>query len=247
MMTNHNTANEVNNLIDIAQHAPKGSERSEAINKLWDMYGDMVTGITVKKSYLHDSDHSMHGMTAAERRSNLQEQAFDTFRKAVLSFDLSRPIPFMAYVAQKINWQQLDFKRCNAKHSRKERATDFSCEGGYGSNSSENTPDLSSITTLSQIDTESPMASSLYDDFENRAYLEDAVHVLFNKLQKEKKLLEYAITFYQVCQDGEKATDAEIAKRMGCSRANTNHLHKKLIDFLKDSDIANDCRLALAA
>ena len=247
MMTNNTAANEVNNLIDIAQHAPNGSERSKAINKLWDIYGDMVTGITVKKSYLHDSDHSMHGMTADERCSNLKEQAFETFRKAVLSFDLSRPTPFMAYVAQRINWQQLDFKRRNAKHSRKERATDFSCEGGCGSNSTDNTPDLSSITTLSQIDTESPMACNLFDDFENRVYLEDAVHVLFSKLQAEKKLLEYATTFYQVCQDGEKATDAEIAKRMGCSRANTNHLHKRLIAFLTDSGIADDCRLALAA
>lgn len=246
MMNNHTTANEVMNLIDLAQHNKNGKESSEAINKLWDIFGDKVTGITIKKSFSHDSDHSMHGMSVYERRNHLQEQAFDTFRNAVLAYDASTNVPFMAYVSKKINWQQLDFKRKNAKHTHNEKATDFSIEGG-SSISMDDPKNAEMLETMNHIDLESPMASRFVEDFEKQAYLDDMVHVLFGKLQNEKKLLEFATTYYEVCQEEDKDTDAEVAKRMGCTRSYASQLHKKLIAFLSNTDFADDCRMALAA
>ena len=82
---------------------------------------------------------------------------------------------------------------------------------------------------------------------ENNVYLKDAIDAIRRSLVGKATLLRYFDTLVDICYDGLNPTDADAARRMGCTRASTNNYRKQLLQHLNDYNLVEDCRMALAA
>ena len=235
------------NLIRTAQDQSDKAASKAALLSLWNMLGQAATGIAVKQSYKRDSDHSLHGYTLAQRRNNLSSDAFMVFRKAVMEFDTSRGVPFMAYIAKKLGWQIRTDKRNNSKRTEHEILTDYSLESGSGIDFSKDPYCTRDLANFTKYDMEEPLASHMVRDIEGDCARNDAIELIMRCIKDNPKMSEYVKTMKQICEDGDKATDAEAAERMHCTRANTHNIHKKLLQLLEEQGVIEECRLALAA
>ena len=235
------------NLIRTAQDQSDKAASKAALLSLWNMLGQAATGIAVKQSYKHDSDHSFRGYTLSQRRNNLTFDTFMVFRKAVMEFDTSRGVPFMAYIAKKLGWQIQTDKRNNSKRADQEILTDYSLESGSGIDFSKDPYRAKDLANFTRYDMEEPLASHMDRDIEGDCARDDVIKLIMRCIKDNPKMSEYFKTMKQICEDGDKATDAEAAERMHCTRANTHNIHKKLLQFLEEQGVIEECRLALAA
>lgn len=211
------TATPINNLIALAQTAPTEEARASAIGQMWEQYGDKIVGIAAKQSYTMDSDFGYHGYSVADRRAAVMGETFEVFLKTAQEFDATLGVPFMAHAANKVKWQLQTNKRENAKKDDREVSLDYI----------EN--------------------CSAPNDMENNVYLKDAIAAIRRSLVGKAALLRYFDTLVDICYDGLNPTDAEAARRMGCTRASTNNYRKQLLQHLNDCNLVEDCRMALAA
>lgn len=211
------TTTPINNLIALAQTAPTEEARASAIGQMWEQFGDKIVGIAAKQSYTMDSDFGYHGYSVADRRAAVMGETFEVFLKTAQEFDATLGVPFMAHAANKVKWQLQTNKRENAKKDDREVSLDYI----------EN--------------------CSAPNDMENSVYLKDAIAAIRRSLVVNTTLLRYFDTLVDICYDGLNPTDAEAARRMGCTRASTNNYRKQLLQHLSDYNLVEDCRMALAA
>ena len=211
------TATQINNLIALVQTAPTEEARASAIGQMWEQFGDNVVGIAAKQSYNMDSDFGYHGYSIADRRAAVMGETFEVFIKTAQEFDATLGVPFMAHIANKVKWQLQTAKRENSKRDDREE-------------------------TLEYIE-----HCAAPNDMDNKVHLKDAIDAIKRSLKGNPTLLRYFDTLMDICYDGLNPTDAEAARRMGCTRATTNNYRKQLLQHLSEYGLVEDCRMALAA
>ena len=228
----------IHNLIAIAQANSSEHAHDKAIYTLWDIFGDYFMTLIAKNSSLANSDFTLNGCSPKERKANLAGDAYMAFCKIVQDFDPNKNVPFEAYFANKIRWHIADEKRNNAKHTKREKCTDFSLESNSCSN--ENSyEELDMFNTLRSIQSD--------DDFEEDCYRRDGITAIQQILKNAPKLQKYFNITQEICNDHDSYSDAEAARRLGCTRANIGQLRKKLIQLLIENGLAHDCHMLMAA
>jgi len=235
--TNNTNTAAINNLIVVAQTAANEAIRDNAINKLWDICGDSIVGIMAGKSYQMDSDFSLRGSSPKERQENLLGDAYFVFYNAVATFNPDLGVPFIAYTTQKSSWFLATEKRNNAKRTNREKCIDFSLECGRSSESNSETARI--VTILKNL------ASS--DSFESDCDWEDAVELVYRTIGHNNKLCEYFTASLDLCKEGEDYSDAEIARHMGCTRANVGLYRRALIRTMKENGLLAEFSHLMAA
>ena len=204
----HNAA-DIRRLIAVAQNTSCAEDREDALKVLWDMCGAPLVGSMAKKSYMVDSDFGYRGYSPAERRRNMMGDAYVVFYDCVMSFDTKMGVPFAAYAAQKGNWRVADEKRENSRRSKVEVVTDLP-----------------------------PESETAYKpEFVNDIYDTDTVRAIRMTLEQDAKLCRYFNTCMELCDADLDYSDAEVARRMGCTRANVGLYRKAFVKKVKN------CRL----
>ena len=207
----------IRRLIAVAQKTPCAEVRAEAMKVLWDWCGAPLVGSMAKTSYELDSDFSYRGYSPAERQRNMMGNAFFVFYNCVMTFDEGMGVPFAAYAAQKGNWRVADEKRVNSKRAKYEVITDFS-----------------------KLDAESKLvrrATVSKEDFEKEIMDKDMVRSIRKSLGQDARLGKYFDACQELCEDDLEYSDAEVARRMGCTRANVGLCRKALAKKVKDSGL----------
>jgi len=214
-MQHNNTAAHTNRLIAVAKEAVNAVDRDRAMYELWEIHGDRLVGSMAKTSYKIDSDFGYRGYTPQERRDNQAGNAYFVFHEAVMEFDASKRVPFAAYIAQKGNWRVADEKRENARHSMHEECVDFSQENGE-------------------------IADTSAMPFDEEILWKDSVRSIYRATEQDSRLHRYFGTCMELLDDGSDYSDAEIARRMGCTRANVGVYKKKLIRLITEEGLLED-------
>jgi len=197
-------------IIKKAQFAKNPGAQSKALAELWGTIGDSILNSMVQKDYQQNSDFSMLGEPTSVRRANLSGTAFLVFRSAVMTFDPKLGVPFLAYVAQKVNWMLATEKRNNSRHSSREIVYDNISDGFQDKNG---------------------------DDVEADCFRKDAILAIKRIANKERKLAAYFNACQKVCDAGLDCTDAEVARHMDCTRASTGLYRKKLVRLLAEKGL----------
>ena len=225
-MSNNATQNSlVNNLIQVAQTTVREDIRTQAIRDLWDICGQRLSGVMAGKSYQVDSDFSLNGYSPKERQEHLMGNAFEVFHSAIMSFDTTLGVPFMAYITQKGYWHLDDEKRRNSKRSAHEICIDFTGESGSYDN--EDSDEARSWSILKSMPYEK--------DIEEECFRKDAIQVIRKIASSYPRMTEYLDACMDVCEAGLNCTDAEVARNMGCTRACVGQIKKKLQNLLLES------------
>ncbi len=235
--TQVNTAN-LNDIVKAIQNATNEDIRAKTMSELWELCGTRIANLMTGKSYVIDSDFSLWNCPPSERRESLIGDAFFVFHDAVMKFDVTLGIPFMAYITQMISWNLASAKRKNAKHTKREKCTDFSLECNP-CNEGDSYEEFDMINTLRNIQSE--------DDFEEDCYRRDGITAIRQILEGFPKLQDYFNVTQEICNDGDTYCDAEAARRLGCTRANIGQLRKRLMQLLIENGLVRDCRMLMAA
>jgi len=228
----HNNPANTNRLIAVAQTTACPDEREQAVLALWQIHGDRLTGIMAKTSYRISSDFSCNGYSSQERQRNLAGNAFMVFQSAVMAFDSKAGVPFAAYIAQKGNWHIMDEKRSNSIRSKYERSVDFSMEGvAAGSNPDE----ARNLALLRE-------AIACEPDFEDEIDSSERLAAIYKLTEVDLKLRRYFVVSLQLVNEGIEYSDAEVARRLGCSRANVGLYKKKLLRLIRENGLLDGYR-----
>ena len=225
-------------LISVAQGAKEKDLRDSAVLELWDIHGPMVMGITNSYSFKEDADWNLHGLSPADRQRQIMSNTFMMFRRAVLNYDTSMKVPFMAYVANASKFQQKTIKRENAKHTGREVTIDFSgtfSKEKYG----DNPQTLRDLAILNKADR---TICQEIEDVEIRDSFEGIGRFL---KENSPKLLPFYHACCEVCQEYGDFKDVYVADKLGCTRANIGPLRKKLRTVLTEAGLDEECRLVL--
>lgn len=214
----HNNLAETNRLIAVAQSPSSAEEREQAVFDLWQIHGDRLTGIMAKTSYLISSDFSCNEYSTQERQRNLAGRAFEIFQCAVMAFDPKAGVPFAAYIAQKGNWHIMDEKRCNSIRNKYERSVDFSVETMAAGSNPDETRNLSLLRK----------AITCKPDFEDEIDGNDRIAAIYKLTEPYPKLHRYFTICRQLANEGIEYSDAEVARRLGYTRANVGLYKKEL-------------------
>lgn len=225
----HNNA-ETNRLIAAAQTANCAEEREQAVFDLWQIHGDRLAGIMAKTSYHISSDFSCKGCSPKERQRNLAGDAFTVLHNAVMSFDPDEGVPFAAYIAQRGNWRVMAEKRDNSIRAKYEKLVDFSLENH---SSSEEPGENSDLKLLRQATTCGP-------DFEEETQKKDRIHKIYQATEQNPKLQRYFVTSRELVNEGYEYSDAEVARRLGCTRANVGLYKKALNRLVREKGLLDD-------
>ena len=213
MQQNAQTAN-TNRLVAVVQNSANAEVRARALQELWEIHGARLVGIMAKKSYWIDSDFSLRGCTLGERRGDQSGKAYIVFHNAVMSFDLGAGVPFGAYIAQKGNWCVEDEKRENSRRGNYEEVVDFSTED-YASE--EVGPDDAEPWKL-------------------------AIRRIYQATEQNPRLHRYVGIWMDLLREEREYSDAEVARRMGCTRANVGLYKKAVIRMMQeDSRFVDIC------
>lgn len=235
----YNTPNNtvINDLITVAQTAADKRVRDKAIYELWDICGERLAGIMVGKSYKMDSDFSLNNCSPKERLDNLSYDAFTVFHNAVETFNPDLGVPFLAYTVQKSNWFLADAKRNNTKHSKREKCVDFSMECcSKIANTTENAYMIEAFKKTEHSDT-----------IVNDCDWKDAAQLLYREIKDNAKLSKYIEIARTLCEEGEEYSDAEIARRMGCTRACIGQYRKMLVHTMEEKGLLGEFTQLMAA
>ena len=213
-----------NRLIAVAQTAANADDREQAMLDLWEIHGARLVGIMAKKSYWIDSDFSYRGYSPMERRANLAGDAFFVFHKVVLEFDLNAGVPFEAYIAMKGNWRVSTEKRENSKRGKHEVCYDFDAIPSKGRTPEED-EDFKAIRR----------AFARNGGFDKTCMDRDALDTVYKVTESVPKLHKYVGICRELCREDFDYSDAEVARRLGCTRANVG-VYKKQVARLMEED-----------
>lgn len=223
MQYNASPAN-TNRLIAIAQTAANADDRNPALHELWRIHGNRLVCVMAKKSCQIDSDFGYRGCSFKERQDNLMGDAYLVFCEAVMSFDSSKGVPFAAYVAQKGNWHIADEKRENSKRGGMEKCVDFTVENLSACDESDNAADLAIIRK----------ALKCNAGFDDEIYWKKMLFCIYQATEQNFRLHKYFGFCLELLSEDADYSDAEIARRMGCTRANVGVYKKALIRMMKE-------------
>lgn len=238
-MTQHNgtqsTQMNINSLVEVAQNAQYGRIRSGALRLLWEIVGDTVMGNMVEKSYRINSDFDMIGDSPRNRREKLASDAYLFFCGAVMNFDQNLGVPFLAYIAQKVCWKLAADKRNNAKRDDR-----IKISSKMQINASEEFAEEDAFTVLLE-------RTPNEEDVEGDCFRRDAILKIKNIAANAPKIAAYFETCQEVCNQGFRGSDAEVARFMGCTRASTGNYRKKLVRMLAEKGMDFNSLVATAA
>ncbi len=238
-MTQHNgtqsTQMNINSLLEVAQNVQNGRIRSGALRLLWKIVGDTVMGNMVGKSYHINSDFDMNGDSPKNRREKLASDAYLIFCGAVMNFDLNLGVPFLAYIAQKVCWKLATDKRNNAKRDDRIKNSSKMHE-----NASDDTIENDAFAALLE-------RTPNEEDVEGDCFRRDAILKIKNIAASAPKIAAYLETCQEVCYQGYRGSDAEVARYMGCTRASTGNYRKKLVRMLAEKGMDFNSLVATVA
>ena len=238
-MTQHNgtqsTQMTINSLVEVAQNAQNGRIRSGALGLLWEIVGDTVMGNTVGKSYRINSDFDMRGYSIKERQRNLAGDAYLLFFKATMDFDRTLGVPFLAYIVQKLGWKLTADKRDNAKRDDR-----IKISSKMQANATEEFAEEDAFAALLE-------RTPNEEDVEGDCFRRDAILKIKNIAASAPKIAAYFETCQEVCNQGFRGSDAEVARYMGCTRASTGNYRKKLVRMLAEKGMDFNSLVAKAA
>lgn len=238
-MTQHNgsqsTQENINSLVEVAQNAQNRRIRSGALGLLWEIVGDTVMGNTVGKSYRINSDFEMRGFSLKERQRNLAGDAYLLFFMATMDFDRTLGVPFLAYIAQKVCWKLAADKRDNAKRDDR-----IKISSKMQINASEEFAEEDAFAALLE---RTPNEENVEGDCLRR----DAILRIKRIAASDPKIAAYLETCQEVCYQGYRGSDAEVARYMGCTRASTGNYRKKLVRILAEKGMDFNSLVATAA
>ena len=226
-----------NSLIVAAQTAVNAEVREQAMRELWKIHGPRLVGVMAKTSYRISSDFDSMGLTHDGRCERLTDDAYFVFHAAVEAFDVTEGVPFEAYIAQKGNWRIADEKRENSKRSNREYSVDFSQEC---ISCSDVPGDIENLSILRKVNT-------CKAGFDEESLNNDVMHCIGKATEPIPRLHRYWETCLEVMHDGYEYSDAEVARRLGCSRANVGVCKKDLVTMLKTDERFSDICLLMAA
>ena len=216
------TQENINKIVKLARNARNEDSRAKLIEKLWGIVGKTIVDSVVANSFRLNSDFCLQGMSPQKRCANLLGDAFLVFYKAVMNFEPSFNVPFLAYVSQRTKWNLATDKRNNSKlDAREEKTVD---------NYDELASDLSGDT-----------------DIEGDCFRKDAVLAIGRIVRREKRLATYFSACQEVCAMGLDCSDAEVARYPGCTRASTGLYRKKLVRLLAENGLDFNSLVATAA
>jgi hypothetical protein len=238
-MTQHNgtqsTQMNINSLVEVAQNAQNGRIRSGALRLLWEIVGDTVMGNMVEKSYRINSDFDMIGDSPRDRREKLASDAYLFFCGAVMNFDQNLGVPFLAYIAQKVCWKLAADKRDNAKRDDR-----IKISSKMQINASEEFAEEDAFAALLE-------RTPNEEDVEGDCFRRDAILKIKNIAASAPRIAAYFETCQEVCNQGFRGSDAEVARYMGCTRASTGNYRKKLVRMLAEKGMDFNSLVATAA
>ena len=236
-MQKNNTAAITNRLITVAQTAPNVDVRAEALHELWEIHGDRLVGIMGKTSRQMDSDFSYRGCSPKDRQAKLAGDAYRVFRKKAMKFDPSKRVPFGAWIAMGGNWRVMDEKKKNSKHGVREIHANFTDDG----------------VSYLQRDKETGEEETVHvkvkarNYFEETCFREDVIRHVLRATEPYPRLHRFFKTCLEVLDELDRYNGAEVAKRMGCSRANAAQCRKALFNLAKEQGWLEDIYLIYTA
>lgn len=228
---------QINTLVNIAKYNYSEEVRLNATHILWEVCGDYIVRVIVKNSIKVDSNHSYHGMSFEGRCRELLGESYELFLKWLGEFDPSQEVPFLAFISKKSEWQMRDEKRKNSRRSKWGAVvTPYSCN-----DTSEYVVDelYSGSACFANCD-ENPFTHKK-NSFESEIERKDMIKSLRRALSENSKLLELFDAMREVNDENNKCSDAKVAEKLGCTRANVGLLHKKLRIFLGKMGLDDDC------
>lgn len=238
-MTQHNgsqsTQMNINSLVEVAQNAQNGRIRSGALRLLWEIVGDTVMGNTVGKSYRINSDFDMRGYSIKERRKNLAGDAYLLFFMATMDFDRTLGVPFLAYIVQKVGWKLAADKRDNAKRDDR-----IKISSKMQINASEEFAEEDAFAALLE-------RTPNEEDVEGDCFRRNAILRIKRIAASDPKIAAYLEICQEVCYQGYRGSDAEVARYMGCTRASTGNYRKKFVRMLAEKGMDFNSLVATAA
>lgn len=238
-MTQHNgsqsTQENINSLIGAVQNAANGLDRSKVLLRLWKTVGNTIMDQMVGKSYRINSDFDMIGDSPRDRREKLASDAYLFFCGAVMNFDQNLGVPFLAYIAQKLGWKLATDKRNNAKRDDR-----IKISSKMQINASEEFAEEDAFAALLE-------RTPNEEDVEGDCFRRDAILRIKRIAASDPKIAVYLETCQEVCYQGYRGSDAEIARYMGCTRASTGNYRKKLVRMLAEKGMDFNSLVTTAA
>lgn len=238
-MTQHNgsqsTQENINSLIGAVQNAANGLDRSKVLLRLWKTVGNTIMDQMVGKSYRINSDFDMIGDSPRDRREKLASDAYLFFCGAVMNFDQNLGVPFLAYIAQKLGWKLAADKRDNAKRDDR-----IKISSKMQINASEEFAEEDAFAALLE-------RTPNEEDVEGDCFRRDAILRIKRIAASDPKIAVYLETCQEVCYQGYRGSDAEVARFMGCTRASTGNYRKKLVRMLAEKGMDFYSLVATAA
>lgn len=216
------TQENINSLIVAIQNAATGLGRSRNLLRLWRIVEVTIMDQMVGKSYRINSDFDMIGDSPRDRREKLAGATYLLFFMATMDFDRTLGVPFLAYIVQKLGWKLAADKRDNAKRDDR-----IKISSKMQINASEEFAEEDAFAALLE-------RTPNEEDVEGDCFRRDAILKIKNIAASAPKIAAYFETCQEVCNQGFKGSDAEIARNMGCTRASIGNYRKKLVRMLAE-------------
>ena len=229
------TQENINSLIGAVQNAATGLDRSRNLLRLWKIVEVTIMDQMAGKSYRINSDFDIREFSLKERRKNLTGDAYLVFFMTTMDFDRGLGVPFMAYIAQKLGWKLAADKRDNAKHDDRIKISSKMHE--YVSD------DITEEDAFTALLERTPNE----EDVEGDCFRRNAILKIKNIAASAPKIAAYFETCQEVCNQGFRGSDAEVARRMGCTRASSGNYRKKLVRMLAEKGMDFNSLVATAA
>ena len=229
------TQENINSLIGAVQNAANGLDRSKGLLRLWKTVANTIMDQMAGKSYRIKSDFDMRGFSLKERRKNLAGDAYLVFFMATMDFDRGLGVPFMAYIAQKLGWKLAADKRDNAKRDDR-----IEISSKMQINASEEFAEEDAFAALLE-------RTPNEEDVEGDCFRRDAILRIKRIAASDPKIAVYLETCQEVCYQGYRGSDAEVARFMGCTRASTGNYRKKLVRMLAEKGMDFNSLVTTAA
>lgn len=229
------TQENINSLIGAVQNAATGLGRSRNLLRLWKIVEVTIMDQMAGKSYRINSDFDMIGDSPRDRREKLASDAYLFFCGAVMNFDQNLGVPFLAYIAQKVCWKLAADKRDNAKRDDR-----IKISSKMQINASEEFAEEDAFAALLE-------RTPNEEDVEGDCFRRDAILKIKNIAASAPKIAAYLETCQEVCYQGYRGSDAEVARFMGCTRASTGNYRKKLVRMLAEKGMDFNTLVATAA
>lgn len=236
---------ETNNLIRIAHGdvSADGSVRNAAISRLWGIYGGWVMESALYLCRKIQPDFSLNGLSRERLLVALSSRVYEIFVNAVMKYDATQMASLKTYVRNEVEYRFKDDKRDNSERSAHEVAVkempersgkDNNCGGKVGVEKAEKEPgDLTSVSSM--------------NDNEYMLLWQEMYESVQNALEGYGELQEFLEKFLEVLQYCERGEVAEVAERLGISRATIYNYLKNVRTILKGKHLDQKFMLLLAA